>query len=156
MQNGSKLTRSQARWLRVGEAPRSLHGRASMPPPGAPFSRARMQKSGPLDHHDYPIDMARGPPGGRREPIKRVSNEALQGLLCAPGPPRPPPQTGGPFQPLSLPPLTPRPRVMTSQARVWGSFLLAPNSRLVSCLRLTTLGTPSSAPLPASGGSPRL
>lgn len=43
-----------------------------------------MQKSRPLDHRDYPIDIARGPRGGR-EPIKRVSNEALQ-ALCARAP----------------------------------------------------------------------
>lgn len=40
-----------------------------------------MQKSRPLDHRNYPIDVAQGPLGGR-EPIKRVSNEALR-ALCA-------------------------------------------------------------------------
>lgn len=77
----SKLTRRQSPWLRVGEAPYSLHSPASMQPRGAPFRRARMQKSRPLDHRNYPIDIARGPRGGP-EPIKRVSNEALR-ALCA-------------------------------------------------------------------------
>lgn len=80
----SKLTRRQPPWLQVGEAPYSLHRPASMQPRGAPFRRACMQKSRPLDHRDYPIDIARGPRGGR-EPIKRVSNEALQ-ALCARAP----------------------------------------------------------------------
>lgn len=63
-----------------------------------------MQKSRPLDHRNYPIDIARGPRGGR-EPIKRVSNEALRAFVRA-APPRPPPagpQTGGPFQAHSAP-----------------------------------------------------
>lgn len=77
----SKLTRRQSPRLRVGEAPYSLHSPASMQPRGAPFRRACMQKSRPLDHRNYPIDMAQGPRGGR-EPIKRVSNEALR-ALCA-------------------------------------------------------------------------
>lgn len=77
----SKLTRRQSPRLQVGEAPYSLHSRASMQPRGAPFRRACMQKSRPLDHRNYPIDIARGPRGGR-EPIKRVSNEALR-ALCA-------------------------------------------------------------------------
>lgn len=41
-----------------------------------------MQKSRPLDHRNYPIDIARGPRGGR-EPIKRVSNEALRASVRA-------------------------------------------------------------------------
>lgn len=107
----SKLTRRQSLRLRVGEAPYSLHSPASMQPPGAPFRRACMQKSRPLDHRNYPIDIAQGPRGAR-EPIKRVSNEALRAHCARRRPPRPPPlrpQTGGPFQAHSLP-LTPDPQ----------------------------------------------
>ena len=77
----SKRTGRQSPRLQVGEAPYSLHSPASMQPPGAPFRRACMQKSRPLDHRNYPIDIARGLCGGP-EPIKRVSNEALR-ALCA-------------------------------------------------------------------------
>lgn len=59
----SKLTRRQSPWLQVGEAPYSLHSPASMQPRGASFRRACMQKSRPLDHRNYPIDIARGPVG---------------------------------------------------------------------------------------------
>lgn len=82
-----------------------------MQPPGAPFRRACMQKSRPLDHRNYPIDIAQGPRGGR-EPIKRVSNEALR-ALCARRAPLARRRSGRrqavPFQAHSLP-LTPDPQ----------------------------------------------
>lgn len=83
---GSELTRRQPPRLRVGEAPHSLHRPASMQPPGVPFSEAACKRARPLDHRNYPIDTARGPPWGT-EPIKRAPNEAL-GALCARAAPR--------------------------------------------------------------------
>lgn len=123
-----------------GSAAPSRRGTLQFTQPGLnaasrrPIQGACMQKSRPLDHRNYPIDIAQGPRGGR-EPIKRVSNEALR-ALCAPAPPSPAAAPAADRRSLSgaFTLRDPRPPGLWHQQPRFVIIFIGTHSTLVSCV----------------------